>query len=223
MNNNNIDLSVLESISAKIENMKNKYNSEKVILSTHEKQKEDILKKIDDISSKKDEVGMKMSILQEASTEARNNARDLLEDVSTNAVQMIMGDNLSVNIDLNTKGQSATAEVVIKVQNKNEVVETDPAEEEGGGLADIVALSTFLSIGQLVGKDNLAPKFLDEPSKYVSKGNSEKVAEFLKEMVDYTERQTFLITHDEYLSNIGDVAYKFALDENGTTKAEKLQ
>lgn len=221
--NSIVDISVLQGIHLKIDNMKKKYNSDKAILSTYEKQKSDVFTKIDVISREKEEVSMKVSILQEASTEARNNAKDLLRDVSTNAVQMILGDNLSVDIDLDTKGQSATAEVILKVQNKNEIVETNPAEDEGGGLADIVALSNFLSIGQLVGKNNLAPKLIDEPTKYVSKGHSGKVAGFIKEMVDYTERQTFLITHDEYLSNVGDVSYKFSLDENGTTQIEKLQ
>lgn len=217
-----IDLNRIGNVVSQIDEMKNKYNTDLVILDTHKKQKKVIEDRFEKLNKEKEEVLTKIEIIQEASTEARNNARDLLQDVATNAVQMVFGDNNFVSIEMPDKG--IKADVVLKTVYPDEVVETDPAEEDGGGSADVVSLSKFWSIAELAGKDNKAPRVLDEPTKYVH-GNleSERVAMFVKDMVEYTKRQTFLITEDEHMSSVGDVAYRMVKNENGTSVAEKLQ
>jgi Uncharacterized protein conserved in bacteria with the myosin-like domain len=215
-----IDLNRIQSITSDIDDMKNKYNIDITILSTHQKQKTEVEKRMEKLNTEKEEVITKKTILEEASTEARENAKELLKDVATNAVQMVFGDNNFIDIEMREKG--IKADVILRTVYPDHVVETDPAEEDGGGSADVVALSKFCSISELAGKDNKAPWFLDEPTKYVH-GNSGEVATFIKEMVEYTERQTFLVTEDEYVSSVGDVAYKMFKSEDGTSVATKIQ
>ena len=56
--------------------------------------------------------------------------------------------------------------------------------------------------------ESLSPLVLDEPNKYLSKEYSKKMALYLKEIRDYTGKQMFLVTHDEYLKTVGDMTFK---------------
>lgn len=215
-----VDVDRIKNIASDIDNLKNKYNTDIAILNTHKNHLSDLEKRMEKLKNEKEEVLNKKIILEESSTEARNNAKELLKDVATNAVQMVFGDNNFIDIEMAEKG--IKADVILRTVYPDHVVETDPADEDGGGSADVVALSKFFSVSELAGKDNKAPWFLDEPTKYVH-GNSEEVATFIKGMVDYTERQTFLVTEDEHVSSVGDVAYSMSKGDNGSSTATKIK
>lgn len=198
-----------EKLNFYIDKLKEKYNRDKVVKETLEKQIEDKDLEITKLNKDKDEILLKKNLLLEASKEAKNNAKNVLEEVNTNAIQYIFSNDLSVKVDLLDDKKGAEINILSSERKTGEVVETDPANDEGGGLADIVALCSFNSISQLVGKNNKAPLFLDEPTKYVSKGNySQKVAEYLKDISEFTGKQVFLVTHDEFLSNVGSKTYR---------------
>lgn len=215
-----IDINRIQNIASNIDDMKNKYNTDLAILNTHQKQRAEVEKRMEKLNIDKEEILNKKTILEEASTEARNNAKELLKDVATNAVQMVFGDNNFIDIEMPDKG--IKADVILRTVYPDHVVETDPADEDGGGSADVVALSKFCSVSELAGKDNKAPWFFDEPTKYVH-GSSEEVATFIHEMVEYTERQTFLVTEDDHVSSVGDVAYSMFKSENGTSTATRIK
>lgn len=161
-------------------------------------------------------------LLEQATEEARESGRKVLAETSTHAVQMALDDNKEVDVLLSQKRGVANADLIIRQDVDGLTLETDPTNDEGGGTADIVSLSTFISMGMLAGEDNLAPYFLDEPTKYVSKGNSDNVAEFLKEIVRYAERQTILVTHDEVVAGAGDKIFKVVRDETGTSNVAEI-
>lgn len=196
-----------------LEQMKEFYHKELGMLQQlqlMQKEKEEEVKRLQD---EKDETELKRILLQEASDEARKQAKETLQTVATNALQYIMGEHFSLEIKLAEKGNSPTASFIVVKEYGNYIVETDPAEEEGGGIADIVAFSVFIAMLQLAGGQNVAPLFLDEPSKYVSTGYSDRVASFLYDTSRSIGRQVIMVTHDEFLSNIGDKSYHFRIDE----------
>lgn len=176
--------------------------------------------------SERDALEMKKLLVNEAAIEARNQARDVLQDMGTTALKAIMGDQMSLRIDLKEQGRQQWVAEFITVDSDNEkegdVVETDPAEEDGGGPADVVALASQTSMLQLTGEFNKAPMFLDEPSKYVSAGHSEQVAQFLTEVSGYFGRQMIMSTHDSYLANVGVNTYYFKKIK-GSSRASKVQ
>lgn len=163
------------------------------------------------------------TLLEEATEEARENGKKVLAETSTHAVRMVMDDELEVDMHLTQKRGVANADLVIRKETDGYTLETDPANEEGGGMADIVSVSTFISMGMLVGDENKAPYFLDEPTKYVSKGNSDSVAKFLKEIVNYSGKQTILVTHDEVVAEAGDKKFKVEMDSNGTSHVSEIE
>lgn len=159
-------------------------------------------------------------LLEKSSDEARENGKEVLEKTATNSVQMVLGDKYSVQIKLDSQRGVPTAEVdIVKETTKGKMVVE--AMEEGGGIRDILSLSSFVSTGMLVGDDNAAPNFFDEPTKFVSAEHKPAVATFMKELVEYTEKQTMLVTHDlEYLPAVGDTVYLVEI-EDGVSKMSK--
>lgn len=192
-----------------INELKEKLSRDKVVKNTLEQQLKDKNKEIENLNEEKYNTLLKKNLLLESSKEAKENAKRVLEEVNTNALKYIFSNDLSVKVDLLGDKKGAEINILSAERKTGELVETDPANDEGGGLADIVALCSFNSISQLVGKNNKAPLFLDEPTKYVSKGNlSQNVAEYLRDISEFTGKQVFLVTHDEFLSNIGDKTYR---------------
>lgn len=157
---------------------------------------------------------LKKVILDEASTEAREQAAKAIEDMGTNALQFILGADYSLKVELKRQVKGDVANIyVVQVDENGELIETEPSEEDGGGIADIVSMAMQFAILELANGDNKSPFFLDEPTKFVSKGYSERVAQFISSMSKSFDRQIILVTHDEYLSNSGDLAYH--VERNG--------
>lgn len=155
------------------------------------------------------------ALLNDTSKEARNQGKEILADMATLAVQSVFGENMYVDINITEKDGIPQADVTVFKKYDYGVIEVDPSGNDGGGLADIVSLALFMGVRQINGDKNFAPNVLDEPSKYVSDGSlSEKFAEFLPSMVNYSKRQTIVATHDIPLMEAGDVVYKMTLDKN---------
>lgn len=187
-----------------------------------EKQKNKWEKEISDTKENQRDLVMKKTLLEHATEEARESGKRVLSETSTHAVQMVMDGDLEVDMHLSQKRGVANADLIIRKDIDGLTLETDPAQEEGGGMADIVSVATFMSMGMLVGDENKAPYFLDEPTKYVSKGNSNNVAKFLKELVAYSGKQTILVTHDEVVAQSGNKTFKVEMDKDGTSHVEEV-
>lgn len=171
------------------------------------------------LQGKQDEYLFKKELLDEAATTAREQAKTLFEEVVTNSIQIVFDKDAKAVVNLGKKNNLPTAEVLIQVEQDGVIVETDPTDEDGGGLADMVSLAIFMATSLLGSKKNVAPFFLDEPTKFVSAGNAENCANFISEMVEYTERQTFLSTHErDYLPFVADRSF-LVVKENGTSTA----
>lgn len=160
----------------------------------------------------------KKAVLVEASDEARKEAIEIFESVATNALQTILGDNLSVVVETSEIGGTKTVDFLIKsvYPNGTEVI-VDPTSEDGGGAADIVALASLIVMNNLLSDSNDAPIILDEPTKFVSSGNAINVATFLKGISEDFGKQFIMVTHDKVSKDIADKAYYVELDENGTS------
>jgi ABC-type dipeptide/oligopeptide/nickel transport system ATPase component len=214
----------MNAVSAKIhlDALKNIFHKESAALQQLQKDKFEKEVIIKTLIQEREQVELKKVLVVEAAKEARNQAKDVLEDMGSNALRFIMGDHMSLEIELKEQARQWVANFITKSEESDTYeVETDPAEEEGGGVADVVAISTQTSMLQLIGDYNVAPLLMDEPSKFVSKGHSEQVAKFLSEISSSFLRQVIMVTHDEYLANIGDIAYLFK-KVDGKTITKKI-
>lgn len=178
------------------------------------KQKDVYKEEIEKLKERESDNLLKKELLEQASEKARQDGMKVLSDTASNAVQAILGEGTYVDMVSTIRNGVPNVDVVIKREIDGEVVVTDPTQGEGGGVADIVSLAMFFSLRLLVGQDNEAPVFMDEPTKFLSKGYSVEAADFINEMVEYMGKQTFLITHDETIASSGDLMFNIQLDEN---------
>lgn len=211
----------LNEIKSQLNNLRQIYNEDVGVLNKLELDKKTRESEIEEYRKQKESLEIKKLLLQDACVEARKNAKDVLEDVSTRGLQAILGEHLSLIINLKENG-TPEADFVVRSNYGNYVVENDPADGDGGGVADIVSFSNFISMNYLAGKSNTAPLLLDEPSKYVSSEYSENVAKYLYEVSKYFNKQVFMITHDKLLANMGDKSYVFKLDGEGKSNVMPL-
>lgn len=198
----------LNEIKAMQEKMKMKYHADQANLELLEKQQFQKEKELFDINQESHDKKLMKELLEKASKEARKNGKEILSQTASSALQMVLGENHSVEVELGNLRGVPSAELSISKTYPHGILNIDPMED-GGGIRDLVSLSTFMATGMLVGEENQSPYFLDEPTKFVSKDRAEEVAEFLKELVAYTGKQTFLVTHDQkYLPAVGDTTYR---------------
>lgn len=189
------------------EQMKKKCHADEANLELLEKQKFQKEKELFDIQKESHDKKLMKELLEKASDEARKNGKEILSQTASSALQMVLGENHAVSIELGNLRGVPSAELLISKEYSQGILNIDPMED-GGGIRDLVSLSTFMATGMLVGEENQSPYFLDEPTKFVSKDRAEEVAGFMKELVAYTQKQTFLVTHDlEHLPAVGDTTY----------------
>ena len=193
----------MEELLLKIQKYNDYYKAKKnevELLLNQKKEKEDEIKEIDNTIVN---IVTEKVLLENSSLKALNLSKDIMEEISTSSLQAVFGDDREAIIQLGTKSGQRTADFFI-LQDGDD---TDPAKEEGGGVADIVSLTSFISTSNLA-SESLSPLVFDEPNKYLSKEYSKKMALYLKEIRDYTGKQMFLVTHDEYLKTVGDMTFK---------------
>lgn len=212
----------LQEFKESLKSLKSTYSADKGILSKLQQDQAERKVELTGLLTQKDAIGLKKALLQEACTEARKNAKDVLENISTQGLQFIMGDHMSMQINLDEAKVPPEAEFIVHSEYEDYDVDNDPAEEDGGGTADVISIANFFAMNHLVGKQNVAPLFFDEPSKFVSAGLSDGCARFLYEMCHYMKKQVFMVTHDVMLAPMGDVAYHFQLNNKGKTVVTQL-
>lgn len=164
---------------------------------------------------------MAKGLIDKATVFAREKGKNVLEESVSEILKLIFGDSYSIEIELKEKAGSPVANVYIKknIGLNTEIINLD---NEGGGLRDIVSLSFFIAISKLL-SDNRAMILLDEPTPAVSESYSEKVAEAIKLLTKYLEKQSIVITHErEYLPNLIDNVYYIEQGKDGVSKAERL-
>lgn len=208
---------------SKYEKIKKEFEREKEKKKHLEEQKKEFVDALTELEAEESDNLLKKELLEQASEKAREDGMRVLSDTATNAVQAILGEDTFVDMVSTIRNGVPNVDVVVKREKNNIEVITDPTQGEGGGVADIVALSMFFSLGLLVGHDNEAPIFMDEPTKFLSKGYSTQAAAFINEMVDYTGKQTFMVTHDETIASSGDKVFRTELNDELVSEVTEVE
>lgn len=208
----------IQSLKEQLNELKTQYTKEKTTRDLYVRQKEEKQKALKETEKEYEDILMMKELLEKSSDEARLNGKVVLSETASSSLQLVMGDNLKVDMKLGNRSGVPTADLEIVTEYGEKEIRIDP-NDEGGGIRDLVSLSTFLATGLLVGEDNKAPYFLDEPTKFVSEEYAEKTAHAIKEIVKYSKKQAIIVTHEkEYLPNVADASYELIKDdENGVT------
>lgn len=137
-------------------------------------------------------------ILQKLSERQRSTAKSRLEELGTQALQYSMGDNYRMEIDLSDSRKRPQASLFVVDDSKE--LKTNPLEDNGGGIVDIISIALRLVILQTYEPAIDGPIILDEPFKMVSKEYVPMLSDFLKKISNDFGRQIIMVTHNEFLA-----------------------
>lgn len=154
-------------------------------------------------------------LLQKTSDYARRQAKERIESIVSEALNVVFGGSHRFVIELGLKANQPVAEFWLDDGTTVTKLEK-PDYDRGGGKVDIIALSLRLAIGEMEGVQG--PLFLDEVGKHVSKEYAPNVAYFLKEYSTQFNRQIILITHNADLAEIGDVSLEVRRNSGGESE-----
>lgn len=175
---------------------------------------------IETLKKEYENLNIEKKLIEEACTEAREQGRQFLEEIATLAASSVFKDDTKVKLILDEKGNNPILDVKVTQTDEYGVEQIIDPNFDGGGLNDILSLCFLISIGSTV-ENNFAPYILDEPSKYVSKGNfASNFADYMKDVSSFTNKQIIMSTHDEAMLDIGNTRYSIL--KNPNTKASEV-
>ncbi|HWT74557.1 MAG TPA: hypothetical protein VN258_07535 [Mobilitalea sp.] len=142
-------------------------------------------------------------ILQKTSEFAREQIKGKIEEIVSQALNVVFGGNHHFIIKLDVRAGQPVADYFL---DEGGVITQlkKPDYDRGGGKIDVIALSMKLAIGEI--EQTPGPIFLDEVGKHVSAEYRPNVAYFLKQYSEQFGRQIILITHAQELAQIGDIS-----------------
>lgn len=192
-----------------------------------DKAKKDLLiqhkqKALDTIAEAAEQIGIfdKVQILlQKTSEYARQQAKDRIESVVSEALNVVFGGNHSFVIDLGIRAGQPVADYWLNDGSTFTKLEK-PDYDRGGGKVDIISLALRLAIGEMEGITG--PLFLDEVGKHVSKEYAPNVAYFLKQYSAQFNRQIILITHNADLAEIGETSISVTRKPSGESEVKAV-
>lgn len=158
-------------------------------------------------------------LLQKTSEYARRQAKEQIEAIVSEALNVVFGGNHRFVVELGLKANQPVAEYWLNDGTTITRLEK-PDYDRGGGKIDIIALALRLAISEMEGVQG--PLFLDEIGKHVSKEYAPNVAYFLKEYSAKFERQIILITHNADLAEIGEISLSVKRNSNGESEVSTL-
>lgn len=210
-----------ELLTRQLDKLKTRYTQEKTTLDLFTKQKKEKELELAEKEKQQTEILTMKELLEKSSDEARKNGKEILSQTASSSLQMVMGNHLRVDMKLDHRSGVPIADLEIVTEYGTKENRINP-HDEGGGIRDLVSLSTFMATGFLVGGDNKAPYFLDEPTKFVSEEYHESAAHAIKEIVDYSQKQAIVVTHEKtYLPMVSDAAYELLKDAEGITQSTR--
>jgi DNA repair exonuclease SbcCD ATPase subunit len=182
-----------------------------------EKRKEKVQALID--TYKIDELEKTNVILQKMSEQQREAAKTRLEELGTYALQYALSDDYEMRISIKEIRKKPNADVFIYKKSNGTL--TDPIENNGGGIVDIISMALRLVTMQVYEPTIDGPIIMDEPFKMVSKEFIPMLSEFIKNIGEDFGRQIILVTHNEFLTQMADKRICVILNDNNESIIEE--
>lgn len=162
-------------------------------------------------------------VFQVASENAREQARQHIQQMVTSALQSVFGPDISFEVVLEDKRDRPEVEfLVASTYGGTARIANRPEDSRGGGVVDVVsmALRSALLEGMYPRLEGIM--VYDEPAKHVSGEYSAAVAELIRGISQDMGRQIIMITHNQHLAESGEIAYRIYL-KDGISCVERIR
>lgn len=175
-------------------------------------EKEEVLKKREEIEQEKEKLEKVRLLLQKSADYARQQSKEQLEMLVTNALQYVFGPSFRFSIELSDpKSKNVAAEFFAVTNWEGTEVKNRPQDARGGGVVDIISLALRIAVLESIRPRMEGPILLDEPGKHVSEDFIVPMVEFLRSISESLGRQILMVTHNTHLSESADQAYHVRL------------
>lgn len=198
------------------------YYQQKLALQEHYlKEQKQQKARLEEVIVQSDRLQQVRILFQESAAFAREQARQQVEYMVTQALQYVFGQEMEFKVVIEElRGRPEGEFFVVSTYGGDMVVETKPQDARGGGVVDVISLALRLALLQANTPYLDGPIILDEPGKHVSEEYSLQLANFLKEVSQTFQRQVILVTHDRQLAEAGDKVFQVELKSGVSTIAE---
>lgn len=161
-------------------------------------------------------------LLQKTAEHARDISKAKLEGVVTKALQFVFGSDFEFCIEIAEAHGRPEAEFYVTSGVDDQRIKCKPQDSRGGGIVDIISLALRVAFLQIQQDPVInGPLILDEPGKHVSEEYAVKLATFLQNTSNYFNRQTIMVTHQQYLAEVADTAFEVQLS-GGKSVVQKI-
>lgn len=203
----------IDDIEKHMQSLKVEYATKKSLREKLENDLKDKTQKMQELIDLVDILEQVRVLLQRTSEYAREQIKQQIEMLVTHCLQFVFGPNLEFVIELSEMRGKTNAEFYVVSIYDDVKIKNKPQDARGGGVVDVISLALRIAVVQSAHSYEKAPLILDEPAKHVSSEYIGNVAQFLKQISDVFQRQIIMVTHNQYLSEIADLAYKVELKE----------
>lgn len=137
-------------------------------------------------------------------------AQNTIEELVTWGLRTIFDDTLSFHIVQSVRSKTVSVEFLVRTTLSDSVVETPVMESRGGGIAATIGFLLRVVVMLLTRGDGLEKILvLDETFAHVSAEYLEPLGLFLQELVQKSDIQVLLVTHQPEFIEYADRVYKF--------------
>ncbi|TYP54319.1 ATPase [Thermosediminibacter litoriperuensis] len=189
------------------------YTARKSIRDKLEEDKMNKIRQLEELKREIDILEQVRILLQKTSEYAREQAKQQIEMLVTRCLQFIFGENIEFKIELSEVRGRPEAEFYVVSSYGDTRITTKPQDARGGGIVDVISLALRIAVIQCSNTYINGPIILDEPAKHVSSEYISNVAHFLKQVSEVFRRQIIMVTHNQFLSEIADLAYRVELKD----------
>lgn len=204
MNKNNFELDTLSLVINRLEAY---YYKRKGQAEELKRQKNEALKKRDEILKRIGILQQVKLLFQHSSVYAREQARQQIQQMVTQALQYTFGPDISFEVELLERRGQPDAEFYVVSNYDGTVVRTSPLDARGGGVVDVVSMALRIALLETSLPPLKGPLILDEPGKHVSQEFAPNLARLLKSLSDAFGRQVLMVTHNRHFAENADRVY----------------
>jgi DNA repair exonuclease SbcCD ATPase subunit len=150
-------------------------------------------------------------------------AQNKIESLVSQGLQKIFGEEYSFHVVSSVKGRSPVVEFVIRsVQEDGSVLETGVLGSRGGGVAAVVGFLLRVVVLLLKNHGKSSILVLDESFVHVSELYLPRLAEFIREIVDKSNLQIIMVSHQTIFAEFADKVHVFKVNSKGLTVSKEM-
>ncbi|MBS7530848.1 ATP-binding protein [Hazenella sp. IB182353] len=205
-----IDLSL---IGNHLKQARSTLEKKKIECHIHQEQLSELRKRVTKLEMEKELMDKVHAIFDLSAQHAREQAKQQLETLVTNALQYVFGPTFGFVIELKSHSGNPTAEFYVTTTYDEEIIQNKPQDARGGGIVDIISLALRVALIETVRPRPEGPIILDEPGKHISEDYILPMIEFLKSIGETFNRQIIMVTHNTHLTESSDYAYHVRIQD----------